>query len=282
MILAYLWMHGAGVHRSNRCSGTHHRSSWLGCQIPGGISRKLGLATCSTEEIHLRAVFVLVRRLFGNGHTAHRIFQRGACRRSGCRRRATATARTRVGLGLDGMGFSGWMIHSGLSGANALDIQTDGRSLNSVLNPRVKLFMKTDSNPANTTTLTIGRLAHAAGVGVETIRYYQERGLLPVPAAQGAYRRYSASLVGRIRFIKRGQELGLTLAEIGELLHLEDGADRPSIRRIANARLAQINHKIVDLMRMRDVLAHLVDQCEHTKRNFPCPIIATLSDNANV
>lgn len=194
----------------------------------------------------------------------------------------TATAGTRVGLGLDGMGFSRSVIHSSLSGANALDTQRDAGSLNSVLNPRVKLFMKTGSAPANTVTLTIGRLAHAANVGVETIRYYQERGLLPVPTAQGAYRRYSADLVGRIRFIKRGQELGLTLAEIGELLRLEDSADRPSIRRIATVRLVQINHKIADLMRMRDVLAHLVDQCEHTKRNLPCPIIATLSDNANV
>ena len=226
-------------------------------------------------------MFVPVCRLFGHGHTAHGIFQRSAGRRSGCRRMATATAGTRVGLGLDGMGFSGWMIHSGLSGANALDIQTDGRSLNSVLNPRVKLFMKTGSDAVNAATLTIGRLASAADVGIETIRYYQERGLLPVPAARGTYRRYSVGLVGRIRFIKRGQELGLTLAEIDELLRLEDGADRPSIRRIANARLVQINHKIADLMRMRDVLTHLVDQCEHTKRNLPCPIIATLSDDAN-
>jgi len=138
--------------------------------------------------------------------------------------------------------------------------------------------MKTASAPPNTATLTIGRLANAADVGVETIRYYQERGLLPIPVAQGAYRRYSADLVGRIRFIKRGQELGLTLAEIAELLRLEDGADRPSIRRIANTRLVQINHKIADLERMRDVLSHLVDQCEHTKKHLPCPIIATLAN----
>lgn len=138
--------------------------------------------------------------------------------------------------------------------------------------------MKTASAPPNTATLTIGRLANAADVGVETIRYYQERGLLPVPFAQGAYRRYSTDLVGRIRFIKRGQELGLALAEIGELLRLEDGADRPSIRRIANTRLVQINHKIADLERMRDVLSHLVNQCEHTKKHLPCPIIATLAN----
>lgn len=138
--------------------------------------------------------------------------------------------------------------------------------------------MKTLAAASNTATLTIGRLASAAEVGVETIRYYQERGLLPVPVAQGAYRRYSADLVGRIRFIKRGQELGLTLAEIAELLRLEDGADRPSIRRIANARLTQINAKIADLERMRNVLSHLVDQSEHTKKSLPCPIIATLAN----
>ncbi len=101
---------------------------------------------------------------------------------------------------------------------------------------------------------------------------------MPVPVAQGAYRRYSADLVGRIRFIKRGQELGLTLAEIAELMRLEDGADRTSIRRIANARLAQINDKIADFERMRNVLSHLVDQCEHTRKSLPCPIIATLAN----
>ena len=138
--------------------------------------------------------------------------------------------------------------------------------------------MKTAATTLNTVTLTIGRLASAANVGVETIRYYQERGLLPVPVAQGAYRRYPADLVGRIRFIKRGQELGLTLTEIAELLRLEDGADRTSIRRIATERLGQINHKIADLERMRNVLSHLVDQCEHTKKSLPCPIIATLAN----
>ena len=141
--------------------------------------------------------------------------------------------------------------------------------------------MKTVATVLDTVTLTISHLARAAGVGVETIRYYQELGLLPVPAAEGAYRRYSADLVGRIRFIKRGQELGLTLAEIGELLRLEDGADRASIRRIAKARLAQINHKIADLERIRNVLSHLVDQCEHTKKSLPCPIIATLANVQN-
>ena len=181
-------------------------------------------------------------------------------------------------VSLAGVGVWWSLIHESLSGVDTVDIRKDRRSVNSVLDPRVKFFMKTVATLVDTATLTIGHLARAAGVGVETIRYYQELGLLPLPVAEGAYRRYSADLIGRIRFIKRGQELGLTLAEMGELLRLEDGADRPSIRRIANARLVQITHKIADLERMRNVLTHLVEQCEHTKKNLPCPIIATLAN----
>ena len=125
-------------------------------------------------------------------------------------------------------------------------------------------------------SLTIGRLARAADVGVETIRYYQQRGLLPVPSIVGAYRYYPMALIERIRFIKRAQELGFTLDEIAELLRLEDGSNRSSIRRIASDRLSQIEQKLSDLRRMQKALKHLVSQCEHTSKNLPCPIIATL------
>jgi len=124
--------------------------------------------------------------------------------------------------------------------------------------------------------LTIGRLARAAGVGVETIRYYQERALLPVPPSSGAFRHYPANLVDRIRFIKRAQELGFSLEEIGELLQLQDGADRRSIRRVAADRLAQIEAKLLDLRRMQRVLKELVTECEHTAASLPCPIIDSL------
>jgi MerR family mercuric resistance operon transcriptional regulator len=69
--------------------------------------------------------------------------------------------------------------------------------------------------------MTIARLAAAAGVGVETVRYYQRRGLLPVPASAGAVRRYDAGHVRRLRFIRRAQAAGFTLEEIGELLALD-------------------------------------------------------------
>lgn len=126
-------------------------------------------------------------------------------------------------------------------------------------------------------SLTIGRLARAAQVGVETIRYYQDRKLLPVPPSTGAFRYYPVSLVERIRFIKRAQELGFSLEEISELLHLEEeGADRASIRHIATDRLSQIESKLADLRRMQKVLKHLVTECEHTSADLPCPIIGTL------
>ena len=126
-------------------------------------------------------------------------------------------------------------------------------------------------------SLTIGRLARAAGVGVETIRYYQQRALLPVPSTVGAFRHYPVELVARICFIKRAQELGFSLDEITELLRLEDGAHRIAIRRIASDRLGQIEQKLADLKRMQKVLKHLVAECEHTRSDLPCPIIATLA-----
>jgi MerR family mercuric resistance operon transcriptional regulator len=129
----------------------------------------------------------------------------------------------------------------------------------------------------STTTLTIGRLAKAANVGIETIRYYQELKLLPVPRRTGSYRHYPTSLIGRIHFIKRAQELGFTLKEISGLLDLHDGTDRETIRTIARDRVAQIEAKLADLERMRKVLRHLVHECEHAKSDIPCPIIESLA-----
>lgn len=122
-----------------------------------------------------------------------------------------------------------------------------------------------------------GRLARAAGVGIETIRYYQQRGLLPLPGTVGSYRHYPVVLTERIRFIKRAQELGFSLDEISSLLRLEDGADRASIRKIASDRLQQIEQKLSDLRRMQKALKHLVSQCEHTRADLPCPIITALA-----
>ncbi len=125
--------------------------------------------------------------------------------------------------------------------------------------------------------LTIGRLARAADVGIETVRYYQQRKLLPVPPAHGAFRYYDPVLADRIRFIKRAQELGFSLDEIAQLLRLRDGIDRRAIRRTSSQRLAQIEAKLADLKRMQRVLKHLVTACEEAAPDHPCPIIETLS-----
>lgn len=124
--------------------------------------------------------------------------------------------------------------------------------------------------------LTIAGVAQDAGVGVETVRYYERRGLIAQPHKRsGAYRRYSAEHVQRIRFVKRAQELGFTLEEIETLLGLQDGANRAQVRRVASARREQIRAKMTDLRRIDRVLTHLLEECEAGKTPH-CPIIETL------
>lgn len=125
--------------------------------------------------------------------------------------------------------------------------------------------------------VTIGGLARAAEVGVETVRYYQRRRLLSVPTRAGGIRRYPTSMVDRIRFIKRSQDLGFSLDEIRELMRLEEGGSRSAIRKIAGARLTNIRDKISALTKMESVLSDLLRECEHASSAAPCPIIAALN-----
>ena len=125
---------------------------------------------------------------------------------------------------------------------------------------------------------TIGDVAEAAGVGVETVRYYERRGLVPQPGrGAGAYRRYGAGHVDRIRFVKRAQALGFSLEEIATLLELEDGTNRRSIRRIAAARLEETRRRIAGLRRIERVLAHLLHECEAHNKAPRCPIISAIA-----
>jgi MerR family mercuric resistance operon transcriptional regulator len=120
---------------------------------------------------------------------------------------------------------------------------------------------------------TIGGLAKAAGVGVETVRYYQRRGLLPEPARPpGEFRRYGEPDVKRLRFIRSAQTAGFTLAEIKELLDLDASDDRARARELAQARVAAIDAKIAELRTARDALAGLASDCAR-KRAGPCPIL---------
>lgn len=128
-------------------------------------------------------------------------------------------------------------------------------------------------------SITIGGLARAADVGVETVRYYQRRRLLAVPHSGGGIRRYPLAMVDRIRFIKRSQNLGFSLEEIRELLRLETGGSRLAIQKIAGSRLANIREKIAALNQMERVLSALLTECEHTESFAPCPIIAALNES---
>jgi MerR family mercuric resistance operon transcriptional regulator len=121
---------------------------------------------------------------------------------------------------------------------------------------------------------TIGGLAKAAGVGVETVRYYQRRGLLPEPARPaGEIRRYGGEDLRRLRFIRSAQTAGFTLNEIKELLDLDASDDRARARELASARVAELDAKIAELREARDALASLATACA-SKRRGPCPILS--------
>jgi MerR family transcriptional regulator, mercuric resistance operon regulatory protein len=123
-------------------------------------------------------------------------------------------------------------------------------------------------------SLTIGRLAEAGGVGVETIRFYQRRGLLATPTREGAIRRYGSEDVRRLRFIRQAQTAGFTLEEIGELLELDAGNDRPRARELARARIAALDERIAELQRARDSLRTLARECAGGSSG-PCPILTS-------
>ena len=124
--------------------------------------------------------------------------------------------------------------------------------------------------------LTIGTLAKKAGVGVETLRFYQRRGLLAVPPRAGGIRRYDGRDVERLQFIKRAQAAGFTLAEIGELIALDAGEDRPRARELAAARIKALDVKIAELKDARAALSRLARECGEDRAG-PCPIIASFS-----
>ena len=127
------------------------------------------------------------------------------------------------------------------------------------------------------TGLTIGKLAAAAGVNLQTVRYYQRRGLIDQPPKPSTgYRRYPRATVDRIRFIKRAQGLGFSLDEIGDLLILGDG-HCDDVRRVAENQRALVAARIADLTAMQDTLDGLIDRCRNAQVSNHCPLIETLS-----
>lgn len=128
--------------------------------------------------------------------------------------------------------------------------------------------------------LTISGLARAGHVGVETVRYYQRRGLLETPTREagagtsGSIRRYGEADVRKLRFIRSGQAAGFTLEQIAELLALDATNDRARARELATERIAALDARIAELEAARTSLRRLAAECEHDT-NGPCPILAS-------
>lgn len=122
--------------------------------------------------------------------------------------------------------------------------------------------------------MTIGKLAAAGHVGVETVRYYQRRGLLDNPRRSQGVRRYGEEDVRRLMFIRQAQAAGFTLEEIKELLDLDSGDDRERARTLAKKRIDALDTRITELERAREALRRLVGECT-TSKPGPCPILAS-------
>lgn len=128
-------------------------------------------------------------------------------------------------------------------------------------------------------TMTIGAFAKAAGVNVETVRFYQRSGLLIAPPRPyGGIRRYGGRDVARVRFVKSAQRLGFTLDEVAQLLRLDDGAHCTEARKLAERKLAVVREKLEDLTRIESVLAALAARCVSARGRVSCPLIASLHE----
>ncbi len=128
-------------------------------------------------------------------------------------------------------------------------------------------------------SLTIGGLAKAAKVHIETIRYYQRRGLLPEPQRPpGGIRRYGSADIDRLTFVKAAQQLGFSLDEIDDLLRLEDGTHCQEASALAEHKLQGVREKIDRLEKIETVLGEMVDRCHAHSGNIKCPLIASLHE----
>ncbi|MBW8364093.1 MAG: Hg(II)-responsive transcriptional regulator [Rhizobium sp.] len=125
--------------------------------------------------------------------------------------------------------------------------------------------------------LTISKLAQEAGVNVETIRFYQRRGLLAEPDRPlGGIRRYGQADVARMLFIKAAQRIGFTLDEVAQLLQLDDGTQCSDARAIAERKLADVRTRLADLQRIEGVLTQLIGRCAGMRGKVRCPLIDAL------
>lgn len=134
--------------------------------------------------------------------------------------------------------------------------------------------MNSDPKP-----LSIGEVAHLAGVAVDTIRFYEKEGLVPKPARKpSGYRQYQPEVVRNIRFVKAAKGLGFTLTEIRELISLRvtKGGSCADVKQRAVAKLADVDTKLAELQRMRDALVELAASCTGTGPMGVCPFLDAL------
>ncbi|MCU0924964.1 MAG: MerR family transcriptional regulator [Hydrogenophaga sp.] len=130
--------------------------------------------------------------------------------------------------------------------------------------------------------MTIGGLARSADVNVETIRFYQRKGLMLEPLRRsGGIRRYAEADRSRLHFIKSAQRLGFSLDEIADLLQLEDGASCSQARIKAQAKLAGVRTRLEDLSRMENALEELIGLCNASRGMVRCPLIAAFKDGTS-
>jgi MerR family mercuric resistance operon transcriptional regulator len=128
--------------------------------------------------------------------------------------------------------------------------------------------------------MTIGKLAEAAGLNVETIRYYQRRGLIAVPARPpNGQRRYAHAVLEHLAFIRRAQLLGFSLDEIGALMRLDESRCADG-RVFAKLKLEELRARIAELRRMGDELERLMKRCDARARGEACPVLRTLNGEA--
>lgn len=141
--------------------------------------------------------------------------------------------------------------------------------------------MTSPVRPEAAAALTIGALALATGLNVETIRYYQRRGLLPVPERPGGgVRRYGEAERARLLFIKTAQRLGFSLDEVAELLQLDDGGQCRQVQRLAENKLQDVQARLAELACMAQALTDLLACCDGLDGPVRCGLIEALSQQA--
>lgn len=132
--------------------------------------------------------------------------------------------------------------------------------------------------------LTIGELATRAGVNIQTVRYYERRGLMPRPSrSRAGYRQYRLEAADRLRFIRRAQDLGFSLEEIAELLALRvrHGSACATVEARAREKISIVDRKIGELQRMKDTLERLAAACQARETTSECPVLEALEERSD-